>query len=154
MWFDIAEPLLIEVGDHEAYRTYEGQKKTWEEWNTISIIPVVDNIQIQMAFDGWQDDSGIDWGSVSDEELAYLQEKVLRFGIKPLITELLDHLPFEIRKPVFDRMDSSLGRLKLFNKTEFGKRSFHFGMIESGGTATKPLEEIEAQKTGSESNCF
>ena len=39
MWFHIADPGLVIQGDIDRYKKLEGEKKSWEEWNKISIKP-------------------------------------------------------------------------------------------------------------------
>lgn len=39
MWFEIAKASLIKEGKIEDYKKLQGQKKSWHEWNEISISP-------------------------------------------------------------------------------------------------------------------
>ncbi|BDD08303.1 hypothetical protein FUAX_07350 [Fulvitalea axinellae] len=148
MWFEIKDPSLIKVGKQADYETLQGKKKTWSEWNSISVIPVLTAHDTQTAFDGWHDNSRVDWSQATNEWLAQMQENVIRYGIEPLITELLDHLPPEVRRPVFERMGSALGKLRIYNRQEFAVRSYHFAWVEKGGAGSRPYDEIEQEVIG------
>lgn len=141
-WFTIVNEENIKIGSKKAYRKNQNEKKSWKEWNDISVMPALCQTELDFALSGWSHDSQIKWKELSQERLEEYQNIVIENGIKPLLVQLFTLTPTEQRQKVLARLEPAKGKVKVMPNKEFVLRSFALNNKEFKEVVEVDIEEL------------